>query len=415
MKAPLSRCFAVLVTVMCPLAIAQIAVAEPPSADFNISDLVPEVGQSVTFTSAIDPALADGLTFSWTFGDGATGSGPSPSHAYTSPGRKIVTLTVMNSLGESASSSNPLRVNAPPTARFTWTPGTPLIGQTVVFDASRSRDNRRILRYEWDLDGNARSGPQGFEVDRGANTTATASYPTSGARRIRLRVTDDDGVRDVRVSNILANAAPTASFIVSPARPLAGEPITLSSTSGDPDGPLASQRWDLDGDGQYDDGQGPVVTKRLSVGSHVVRLRVTDTPGATASAERRITVLRRPPRMLEGVKVTLFGDLTMTGARLRRLLVRTPAHATVKIHCKGRSCPKGARAASRRTSKTQRLRFKKFERSFRGGTLITVTVTRSGYIGQHTTIKIRSGQRRYIRRDRCVMPAASKPVACPDS
>ena len=413
MKAPLSRSFAVLVAVLCPLSVAQTAVAAPPSADFNISDLVPEVGQSVTFTSVVDPALAAGHAFSWTFGDGTTGSGLSASHAYTSPGIKTITLTVTNSLNETSVVGRKLRVNAPPTARFSWTPGAPLIGQTVVFDASRSRDNRRIVRYEWDLDGNARSGPQGFEVDRGENRTATASYPTSGARRIRLRVTDDDGVRDVRIWNIVANAAPRASFIVSPARPLAGDAITLSSTSGDPDGPLESQRWDLDGDGQYDDGVGPVVTKKLSTGSHVVRLRVTDTLGATATAERRITVLRRPLRLLEGIKVTLFGDLTMTGARLRRVIVRTPAHATVKIRCKGRSCPKGA--TKKQPAKTKRLRFKKFERSFRAGTVITVTVTRAGYIGQHTTIKIRSGLRRYTRRDRCVKPATSKPVACPDS
>src|SRR5829696_10435051 len=99
MKAPLSRSFAVLVALLCPLAVAHTAVAEPPSADFNISDLVPEVLQSVTFTSVIDPALADAHTFSWAFGDGATGTGLSTSHAYTTPGRKIVTLTVINLLG----------------------------------------------------------------------------------------------------------------------------------------------------------------------------------------------------------------------------------------------------------------------------------------------------------------------------
>ena len=413
MKAPLSRCLAVLVAVLCPLAVTHTAVAAPPNADFNISDLVPEVGQSVTFTSVIDPALAGANTFSWAFGDGATASGPSTSHAYTSPGVKTIRLTVTNSLNETSFVENKLRVNAPPAARFSWTPGTPFIGQTVVFDASRSRDNRRIVRYEWDLDGNPRSGPQGFEVDRGANKTATASYPTSGARRIRLRVTDDDGVRDVRAWNIMVNAAPRAAFVVSPARPLAGEAITLSSTSGDPDGPLTSQRWDLDGDGQYDDGAGAVVTKKLPSGSHVVRLRVTDTLGATATAERLITVRRRPLRMLEGVKVTLFGDLTVSGVRLRRLMVRSPAHATVKIRCKGGSCPKGP--TRKRTAKTKRLRFKKFERSFRAGTVITVTVTRSGYVGQHTTIKIRGGLSRYIRRDRCVRPTTSKPGACPDS
>jgi len=108
------------------------------------------------------------------------------------------------------------------------------------------------------------------------------------------------------------------------------------------------------------------------------------------------------------------GDLTRTDVRLKGLLVRTPAKATVRVTCKRRNCPKGPRAASRRTSKTQRLRFKKFERSFPAGTLIKVTVTRPGY-GQYTSVKVRSGLRRYIRRDRCILPGAKKPTVCPDS
>jgi hypothetical protein len=30
-------------------------------------------------------------------------------------------------------------------------------------------------------------------------------------------------------------------------------------------------------------------------------------------------------------------------------------------------------------------------------------------------IKIRSGLRRYIRRDRCILPGGGKPITCPDS
>jgi hypothetical protein len=37
---------------------------------------------------------AEGATFSWDFGDGATGEGPSVTHTWQDPGRKIVTLTV---------------------------------------------------------------------------------------------------------------------------------------------------------------------------------------------------------------------------------------------------------------------------------------------------------------------------------
>ena len=158
-----------------------------------------------------------------------------------------------------------------------------------------------------------------------------------------------------------------------------------------------------------------MVARALRTGPHIVRLRVTDARGAVATAARNINVLKRPPKLLTGVKVTLFGDLTRTGVKLKRLLVRAPGKATVKITCKGRKCPKGARAASKRPVRTARLRFKKFERSFPGGTVITVTVTRPGYIGQHTIIKVRKDLRRYIRKDRCLPPGSGKPVACPDS
>ncbi len=211
------------------------------------------------------------------------------------------------------------------------------------------------------------------------------------------------------------NAPPTASFNVAPASPFDGDSVTFSSTSGDPDGPLTGIQWDLDADGQYDDASGPVVSRAYAAGARIVRLLVTDSRGATATAERRFDVLRRPPRLLGGVKISLFGNLTDNGARLKRLLVRTPAKATAKVTCKGRKCPKGTKKVSTRPVKTRRLRFKKFERVFPAGSLITVSVTRPGFIGQYTTIKIRGNLRRYIRRDRCLPAGGGKPIACPDS
>src|SRR4051794_17563877 len=47
---------------------------------------------------------------------------------------------------------------------------------------------------------------------------------------------------------------PTASFEYAPAAAVSGQDITFTSTSTDPDGPLASEDWDLDNDGEYDDG-----------------------------------------------------------------------------------------------------------------------------------------------------------------
>jgi PKD repeat protein len=39
------------------------------------------------------------MTYLWEFGDGTTGSGPSPTHVYRHPGRHIVTLVMFSGVG----------------------------------------------------------------------------------------------------------------------------------------------------------------------------------------------------------------------------------------------------------------------------------------------------------------------------
>jgi PKD repeat protein len=71
------------------------------------------LGQSVKlFGFAVDPSnLA--LTFSWDFGDSSTGSGALVHHEYQSVGTYVITLTVTNSGGGSASKQASMTVKAP--------------------------------------------------------------------------------------------------------------------------------------------------------------------------------------------------------------------------------------------------------------------------------------------------------------
>ena len=59
---------------------------------------------------------------------------------------------------------------------------------------------------------------------------------------------------------LAAEQAPDASFSFSPDDPRAGQEVRFESSSCDPDGRLVSEAWDLDGDGAFDDAQGPVAT-----------------------------------------------------------------------------------------------------------------------------------------------------------
>ena len=392
-----------------------------PTPSFTISPNPAVINETVTF-NANSSSDSDGSisTYEWDLdGNGSYDvSGPTAiaTSSYATEGERTIKLRVTDNNGAQNEITRPLTVQLTrPTAGFSFAPQAPVPGQAIAFTSqsspSGSPGNPVITNTQWDFNYDP---TKEFSPDA-TGTSATTTFPTPGTKLVAIKVTETGGGFAIATAPVVVNAPPQASFNVAPGAPFDGDSITLSSTSSDPDGPLAGQEWDLDGDGQYDDAGGAVVARAYRTGPHIVRLRVTDARGAVATAARNINVLKRPPKLLAGVKVTLFGDLTRTGVKLKRLLVRAPGKATVKITCKGRKCPKGARAASKRPVRTARLRFKKFERSFPGGTVITVTVTRPGYIGQHTIIKVRKDLRRYIRKDRCLPPGSGKPVACPDS
>jgi hypothetical protein len=98
-----------------------------------------------------------------------------------------------------------------------------------------------------------------------------------------------------------SNRPPVASFTASPNPALTGQTVTFNgSASSDPDGngTIASYKWDLDGNGSFetDTGMTPTVTRSYATAAVVtVRLRVTDTSGATNDTTRTLTVSNRPP------------------------------------------------------------------------------------------------------------------------
>src|SRR5580765_1336373 len=93
-------------------------------------------------------------SFAWTFGDNATGSGETVTHAYDASGSYVVTLTVTHTSGAAATLSHSVAVQAlsPPIADFTYSPTTPTAFQDITFTAAKSTASagRQIVSYAWD-------------------------------------------------------------------------------------------------------------------------------------------------------------------------------------------------------------------------------------------------------------------------
>ncbi|HKA82973.1 MAG TPA: PQQ-dependent sugar dehydrogenase [Acidimicrobiales bacterium] len=101
--------------------------------------------------------------------------------------------------------------NSPPDAAFTAAPASGDPPLTVSFDAAASsdRDPGDQLAYAWDLDGDG-------ELDA-TGRTATMTYDTIGARRVRLTVVDKAGAADWTETTIRVGTQPPVPVIDTPA------------------------------------------------------------------------------------------------------------------------------------------------------------------------------------------------------
>ena len=106
--------------------------APAPQAGFASSPAAPLTGAAVQFT---DASTGDPYAWSWSFGDGATSTAQSPSHAYATPGSYTVVLQVTAAGGTSSFSSAvtvapvvPAIAVTSPTAASSWPVGS---SQTV--------------------------------------------------------------------------------------------------------------------------------------------------------------------------------------------------------------------------------------------------------------------------------------------
>ncbi len=240
-------------------------------------------------TGSSDP---DGTiaSYAWNFGDGSSGSGPTPSHTYTAVGSYTVSLTVTDNLGATSTCSAAASIaeagNLPP-ACDAGGPYTGTVDVAVAFDGTGSNDpDGTIASYTWNFgDGSSGSGP-----------TPSHTYTAAGAYTVSLTVTDNLGA----TSTCSAAASITGGANLPPAcdtgGPYAGRVDEAVDFDGrdsiDPDGTIASYAWNF-GDGTTGSGPTPSHTY-TAAGSYEVTLTVTDNGGAASTCTTDATITTPP-------------------------------------------------------------------------------------------------------------------------
>jgi gliding motility-associated-like protein len=192
------------------IAVTTVTVWEKPKPDFIASPAKGCIPFNVTFTDKSNPVNGSITAYSWDFGDGAVGSGGNPVHTYNNVLSPVITLTVTNSNGCTASKqkSNVVDASAALTANFNVSdkflctaPGALTVTNTTTGPGN--------LTYKWDFgDGGTAAG---------ANP-GPHNYTSKGVYKIKLTVTSDKGCtatqtsEDINVANFKTDLQLPASI-----------------------------------------------------------------------------------------------------------------------------------------------------------------------------------------------------------
>ncbi len=189
------------------------------------------------------------VSYEWDFGDGSSGTGPAPTHAYSEMGFFMVQLTVTDDGGATdtvnTAATVSLATNQPPDVD----PGGPYSGvvdELVTLDASNTFDaDGDTLIFIWDFgDGSLPSFPS-------ENPVATHNYNKAGTYTAKVIVTDGaltPVIAEVAVTiteDSSGNPLPPADETWLVQIPLQGTEFTVSWA--DVEGMLWGQATHLDG------------------------------------------------------------------------------------------------------------------------------------------------------------------------
>ncbi len=274
-------------------------------------------GATVTFNGAgsTDPQGSP-LTHTWTFGDGATGTGPTPAHVYADNGSYAVTLIVTDALGlsSSAATTTATIANVAPAVTLPVNQvATAGIGYTLSATFSDAGVNDAPWAYTIDWgDGSAQT--TGSATSQSAAIAASHSYAAGGTDTMRVTVTDKDGgagSAKTPVTVAAVNHPPTA-VAGGPYAGTEGTAVAFSgSGSSDPDGDALTYAWAF-GDGTTGTGATPSHAYADN-GAYTVTLSVTDAKGAaSAPATATATVANAPPLVSAGANQTANAGSPLT-------------------------------------------------------------------------------------------------------
>ncbi|MEK7171664.1 MAG: PKD domain-containing protein, partial [Patescibacteria group bacterium] len=196
----------------------------------------------------------------------------------------------------------------------------------VKFDGTKAQiaANLTALSYSWNFDDGSDSVSSKIQSH---TFTKVGNYKVTLTIAVKDKATGKEDKReffkDVTVQNVLAE------IIIKADKKKGEAPLKVNldgSESNSPNGEITAYAWDLDGDGEFDDGLAPTATATFDkIGTYTVSLRVTDSTGTFASDSIEIEVI---PSKAPTAVITVE-DVEGTELELNKSYIFSSAASTV--------------------------------------------------------------------------------------
>ncbi len=167
----------------------------PPRPSFTATPSSVYIGQNVSFNASASSDPSGTITdYKWDLDNSGkfaadTGTTPTLTHAFATPGTYRVILKVTDSRGQSETTERTVNVANTATASLAASMNPVGVGQSDTLSAAGSSSvGGTIVDYKWDLDGNGT-----YETDTGASPTVSKTFSATGTTTIGVQVTDSNG------------------------------------------------------------------------------------------------------------------------------------------------------------------------------------------------------------------------------
>jgi PKD repeat protein len=267
-----------------------------------IADAGPDVqvkaGERVLLDGSGTVYLGDGvLSYDWTFGDGATGSGRYVEHTYDLIDNYEVTLRVSDGTVEDTDTCQVAvsERDDPPVAVID--PEGPITAdrlEPVQLSAEGSTDDNAVVSVTWDMG-------DGTVLDE---MTVSHLYAETGIYVVTLTVFDVAGQIGINKTTVgVVNLPPEVASVDGPDKVKEGDDATFSVSASDPDGEVSEVHWDFDAaDGVSFEANGTEVTHAYEhAGTYNVTCIVRDDAGGQTMVHMEVVVEEKDTSGLPGM------------------------------------------------------------------------------------------------------------------